>query len=176
MPLKDVALYQDVLGMLKLPEITFAPVETEPARPIRPPRLPSAPEQIRRREAKRQETLKQQKARRPPANPRETVVVREVAAEWKGLNHAGELSGFLNVIVNRDTSGDGHQTIWMLLDTRAWEDPRKAAVGKSGNGSITCARPSRRGVDGLKCFWDLTGFTSRAFSLVVNQIVFVALA
>jgi hypothetical protein len=28
----------------------------------------------------------------------------------------------------------------------------------------------------LKCFWDLTRFTSRAFSMVVNQIVFVALA
>ena len=28
----------------------------------------------------------------------------------------------------------------------------------------------------LKCFWDLTHFTSRAFALVVNQVVFVALA
>jgi hypothetical protein len=28
----------------------------------------------------------------------------------------------------------------------------------------------------LKCFWDLTHFTSRAFTLVVNQVVFVALA
>ncbi len=28
----------------------------------------------------------------------------------------------------------------------------------------------------LKCFWDLTHFTSRAFALVVHQVVFVALA
>lgn len=28
----------------------------------------------------------------------------------------------------------------------------------------------------LKCFWDLTHFPSRAFTLVVNQVVFVALA
>jgi hypothetical protein len=36
--------------------------------------------------------------------------------------------------------------------------------------------PIEEGHRQLKCFWDMTRFTSRTFSLVLNQIVFVLLA
>lgn len=174
MPLKkNMELYQDVLGLLKLPEIAFSPVEPEPARPVTAPRLPSAPEHIRRREAKRQETLNEQKARRPPLNPRDRVVGREVAGV-QGLTTLESCPVPLNVIVNRDTYGDGRQVLWMLLDTRVWEDAGAAAV--RGHREYHLRTAIEEGHRQLKCFWDLTGFTSRAFSLIVNQIVFVALA
>ena len=174
MPLKkNMDLYKDALGLLRLPETRFVPVAPLPPRPVCAPRLPSAPEAIRAREAKRRETLKEREARQPSRSPGETVVAREVVG-LEGLTTLESCPVPLNVIVNRDTYGDGRQNLWMLLDTRAWDEPESAAV--AGHRDYHLRTTIEEGHRQLKCFWDLTGFTSRAFSLVVNQIVFVALA
>src|SRR3990170_978660 len=60
----------------------------------------------------------------------------------------------------------------MLLDTR----PLKKSEDPVGRREEYRLRTDiEEGHRQLKCFWDLTKFTSRAFSLVVNQVIFVAL-
>lgn len=174
MPLKkNMDLYNDALGLLNLPPTQFMTVESPQTPALKVPRLPSAPERIRRREAKRQETLNEHKAQQPPTDPKNTLIKSEVAG-IQGFTSFESCPVPLNVIINRETYGDGHQDIWMLLDTQSWDNPSSAAV--SGRQDYHLRTVIEEGHRQLKCFWDLTGFTSRAFSLVVNQIVFVALA
>lgn len=169
---KNMDLYQDVLGLLKLPDIQFAEVNKPAPRPLQHARLSQAPERIRRREAKRRKTLAERKAEEPPPSPEKTLVRSEVA----GIQ---ELTTFdscpvpLNAIVNRETYGDGHQDIWILLDTRSLEGSGAAASRRHEYHLRVSIEEGHRQ---MKCFWDLAGFTSRAFSLVVNQVIFVCLA
>lgn len=174
MPLKkNMDLYNDALGLLKLPDTKFTEVTARAPRPIAPARLPQAPEHIRLREAKRQKTLAARKAQEPalPPAPEKTLVKSEVA----GLSSLTSLDSCpvpLQVIVNRETYADGHQDFWMLLDTKPFEKPEDPAGRREEYHLRTDIEEGHRQ---LKCFWDLTGFTSRAFSLVVNQVIFVAL-
>jgi hypothetical protein len=172
MPLKkNMDLYHDALGLLKLPDIEFTEVLPAAPRPIAPARLPQAPENIRLREAARQKTMAARKAQKPAPPPGKTLVKSEVA----GLSNLTSLDSCplaLQVIVNRETYADGHQDIWMLLDTKPFEKPEDPADRREEYHLRTDIEEGHRQ---LKCFWDLTKFTSRAFSLVVNQVIFVAL-
>lgn len=173
MPLKkNMELYQDALGLLKLSDVRWLEVVAPAPRPLAPARLPQAPENIRRREAKRQKTLALRKAQEPPPPPEKTLVKSEVAG-LQTLTSFDSCPVPLNVIVNRETYGDGQQDIWMLLDTKPFEKPEDPPLRREEYHLRTDIEEGHRQ---LKCFWDLTGFTSRAFSLVVNQVVFVALA
>ncbi|MBI5470657.1 transposase [Candidatus Kaiserbacteria bacterium] len=172
MPIKkNMDIYQDALGLLKLPNVQFSEVLAPAPRPIAPARLPQAPEPIRLREAKRQKTVAARKAQEPAPAPEKTLVKSEVA----GLSNLTSLDSCpvsLQVIVNRETYADGHQDIWMLLDTKTFEKPEDPAGRREEYHLRTDIEEGHRQ---LKCFWDLTKFTSRAFSLVVNQVIFVAL-
>ncbi|MEK7756759.1 MAG: transposase, partial [Planctomycetota bacterium] len=172
MPLKkNMDLYHDALGLLKLPDVQFAEVLPAAPRPIAPARLPQAPENIRLREAARQKTMAARKAQEPAPPPGKTLVKSEVA----GLSNLTSLDSCplaLQVIVNRESYADGHQDIWMLLDTKPFEKPEDPADRREEYHLRTDIEEGHRQ---LKCFWDLTKFTSRAFSLVVNQVIFVAL-
>lgn len=173
MPLKkNMDLYKDTLGLLKSPDIKFLEAADPASRPIAPARLPQAPENIRRREAKRQKTLAKQKAEEPAPAPEKTLVKSEVAG-IPGFTSFDTCPVPLNVIINRETYADGRQDIWMLLDTRPLENPQDPLERRDEYRLRTDIEEGHRQ---LKCFWDLTRFTSRAFSLVVNQVIFVALA
>jgi hypothetical protein len=73
------------------------------------------------------------------------------------------------VTVNQEHYADGHIDTWMLVDTR---NPAKRACGRDEYRLRTGIEERHRQ---LKCFVDLTDFTSRKFSLICNQVVFVAL-
>jgi len=75
----------------------------------------------------------------------------------------------LNVTVNREVYGDGHYEHWVLLDTAL-----VAHAGQSRQDYMLRTHIEERHRQ-LKCFSDLEAFTSRAFSLVVHQVVFVLL-
>ena len=173
MPLKkNMDLYKDALGLLKSPDVKFLEAAEPAPRPIAPARLPQAPENIRQREAKRRRTLAKIKAKEPAPAPEKTLVKSEVAG-IAGLTSFDSCPVPLNVIVNRETYADGHQDIWMLLDTRPFENTNAPLERRADYRLRTDIEEGHRQ---LKCFWDLTKFTSRAFSLVVNQVVFVALS
>jgi hypothetical protein len=76
----------------------------------------------------------------------------------------------LSVVANREHYADGHQKIWFLIDTRPVNNP--ALTQQEYHLRVSTEERYRQ----LKCFNDLTHFTSRAFSMVVNQVVFILLA
>ena len=140
----------------------------EPAPGIKPSPRPR-PKAVERREKRRQEILKERRLEKPPPPP-ERVVLRREAAVIGGFSSWSACTVPLNVVANRDHYADGHVETWLLLDTREVEDPREVRLEYR----LRTAVEER--YRQLKCFSDLTHFTSRALSLVLNQIVFVLLA
>jgi hypothetical protein len=75
----------------------------------------------------------------------------------------------LHAVVNRESWSDGHAEYWVLLDTTPIPDALRTRQEYALRTSIEERHRQ------LKCFADLAKFSSRAFSLVVNQVVFVLL-
>jgi len=76
----------------------------------------------------------------------------------------------LTVVVSKEIYADGHEKIWLLIDTKDIENPRKR--GKEYHPRIATEKRYRH----VKCLSDLTKFISRAFSMIVNQVIFLMLA
>ncbi len=76
----------------------------------------------------------------------------------------------MTVVANREFYADGHEEMWLLIDTKEGGDPSQ--IREEYHLRTAIEERYRQ----LKCFSDLTHFTSRAFSLVVNQTVFIMLA
>jgi hypothetical protein len=168
---KNMDLYEDVLGLVREKKVKFESYSPPPPQPSVDPKPTHVPEEIRQREKKRQKTLKQRKEKDPvPAPPADKVLVRSEVACVSDFRTWSSCPVPLNLTVNREHYADGHEDTWVLVDT--------GNAGKSA-----CARNDyrlRTGIEErhrqLKCFVDLTDFTSRKFSLICNQVVFVALA
>jgi hypothetical protein len=137
----------------------------EPQKPLRP-----RPKAVLEREKKRQQTLKEKEQPPAPKLPEEQLVRTEVAAigefrSWSSCTVP------LSVVATRDHYADGHDETWFLLDTKQeLRDPRQSRRDYALRTSI------EERYRHLKCFCDLTHFTSRAYSLVVNQVVFMLLS
>lgn len=169
---RDMDIYGDVLGLLTLKTTKFREYQPPKRAPVDAARLPHSPEPVRQRELKRQKTVESKKAALPPPPPNEVLVRSEVAG-FENLRTFTTCSVPLNVIVNRDVFADGHDELWMLMDTK----PLTPSSGPAARRAEYAIRTDiEEGHRQFKCFWDMTRFTSRAFSLVLNQIVFVLLA
>jgi hypothetical protein len=127
------------------------------------------PEGIRKREAKRQATREAQKQNQPPPPPEKTISRREIA-KCSGLRSWSSCTVPVDVIINKDIYVDGHEKIWMLIDTQSGRAP------KASRDEYRLRTEIEERHRQLKCFWDLADFRGRVLSLVVNQVVFVALA
>jgi len=169
---QDMALYQDALGLMALPEVEFRPYQAPARAPLTPPRLPQAPAAVRRRELRRQATLRARAAAAPAAASGPRGVHSEVAG-IAGFQSWSSCPVPLSVIVNRELDQAGQEQIWMLLDTQPLQGPDDPARRRDEYALRTEIEEGHRQ---LKCFWDLADFTSRRFSLVLNQVLFVLLA
>ena len=122
-----------------------------------------------KREKARQKTLHQLKEQQGPPPPEKVLIKKEAAAigefrSWSSCTVP------LSVVANRERYADGHQDIWFLIDTQEVKNPEHTQ--QEYHLRVSTEERYRQ----LKCFSDLTHFTSRAFSMVVNQVVFVMLA
>ncbi len=166
---KNMDLYVDVLGLVREKKVKFEPYTPPPPKPPADPKPTHVPQEIRQREKERQRTLKLRKDP-APALPADKVLIRSEIASISDFRSWSSCPVPLHLTVNRELYADGHDDTWVLVDT--------------GNaGKRTFARDDyrlRTGIEErhrqLKCFVDLTDFTSRKFSLICNQVVFVALA
>jgi len=165
---KNMDVYEDVLGLVRARKVKFEPYSPPPPKPPVNPKPTRVPREIQQREKKRQKTLQQRKESAPPP-PADKVLIRSEIASIRDFRTWPSCPVPLNVTVNQEHYADGHTDTWMLVDT-----------GNSGKGA--CARDDyrlRTGIEErhrqLKCFVDLMEFTSRKFSLICNQVVFVAL-
>src|SRR5438552_2260351 len=81
----------------------------------------------------------------------------------------GFINGPLIGRLKREHDADGHETSWLLVTTNAHWSARRV---RDLYGMRPDIEERHRQV---KCFWDLSRFHSTAWSLVVNQTVFVCL-
>ena len=159
-------IYHDVTGLAEAGELSFQVREAPPA--AASPVPVHRPERVKKREAARQKTLAAQQAA-PPAPDPAGLHVRSEVAVVSGLETFSSCPIPLQAIVNREVYGDGHYDYWVLLDTGPVSDPAQSRQDYTLR--TTIEERHRQ----LKCFSDLEDFSSRAFNLIVNQVVFVLL-
>jgi len=165
----NMDIYQDVVGLAEAGELSFQPwvPPVSSAKPIPVHR----PEGLRKREEARQRTLARKKAQAPAPDPPDPSKVR-IRSEIATVHRVETFSSCpipLDVLVNREMYADGHTDYWVLLDTAPIREPART---RQAYGLRTSIEERHRQ---LKCFSDLESFPSRAFSLVVHQVVFVLL-
>lgn len=170
---RSMDLYADAMGLIK--HVRFAPYVRPPVETFETGAAQPAPptsEVIQKREAKRQRTLaarrKQAEAKVPPVPADEQMLIEEVGV-LRGFTSWSSCPVPLSVVYSRESYADGHQETWLLLDTAPVED----AAHARGEYAIRIQIEER--YRQLKCFGDLTSFTSRSFSLVMTQILTVLL-
>jgi hypothetical protein len=137
-----------------------------PPPPLVPVEPASRPEKLRRREQKRQATLRERRAASvsPP--------VRVDRVELKAIHHMRlweTCAVPIHVVLLREFRTDGSCSEWALATTRHFDEPLQ--VWRDYQLRVVLEERHRH----MKCFWDLTNFRSRAFSLVVNQVIFMVL-
>ncbi len=166
---QNMDIYQDVVGLAEAGELSFQPwaPPLSSSKPIPVYR----PEWIQKREEARQRTLARKKLQAPSPPPPDPSRVR-VRSEIAAVSRVETFSSSpvpLDVLVNREIYADGHIDYWVLLDTAPIRNPART---RQAYGLRTSIEERHRQ---LKCFSDLESFPSRAFSLVVHQVVFVLL-
>jgi hypothetical protein len=166
----NMDVFVDVVGLAEAGRLNFEPwvnpvVEAQPVPLHRPPR-------VSKREQARQQTLAKRRAEAQAAAAESIdlskIVIRSEVAVVHKVETFSTCPVPLNVTVNREIYGDGHYEHWVLLDTA----PVQAAQSRRDYRLRPHIEERHRQ---LKCFSDLEVFTSRAFSLVVHQVVFVLL-
>jgi len=138
-------------------------------KPTPGPAPANRPEVVTRREAERQKTLREKKEETPPAEPRRTL--EWIEYKWVEPSRVWETCQVpvaVLLLTNHYANGDLFE--WALASTRVFSDPLHMWTTYLLRPAIEEDHRQE------KCFWDMTHFRSTAFSLVVNQIVFVELA
>jgi len=153
----------------KLAEVDQTPwLRWEPPPPEPPPEPPQRPEEIRLAEKKRQETVLRKKREagiKPP--PRLVLLELKVIPRmtlWQ------ECTVPLDVVLMREHFSNGETAQWGLMTTR---DVGNALDIRELYALRTACEEGWRQT---KCYWDLTGSRSPAFSLVTSQVIFVLLS
>ena len=165
----NMDVFVDVVGLATAGKLSFE-TWVRPVSEAKPVPL-HRPESVRKREQARQRTLAKRKAEAQPDAQNidlSKIVVRSEVAVIRNVETFSTCPVPLNVTVNREVYGDGHHEHWVLLDTA----PVTPAGSRQDYTLRTHVEERHRQ---LKCFSDLEAFTSRAFSLVVHQVVFVLL-
>jgi Transposase DDE domain len=168
---QDMDIYQDVVGLAEGGLLTFqgvpTPTRARGAAPLH------RPERIRKREEARQRKLAQRKVQAAKkAQAAGELAIRPLRSEVAAV---ADLKTFtscpvpIHAVVNRESSAEGHREYWVLLDTAPIPDARRTRQEYALRTRIEERHRQ------LKGFSDLEKFSSRAFSLVVNQVVFVLL-
>ncbi len=136
---------------------TLAPPAPEPKQTPR-----DRPEAIVQRELKRQKTLGKLKAQEPPPDPSK-VLDRTEGCVIHGFTSWSECKVPMNVALLRDIYRDGHATEWALMGTGPMVNPAKPKEQYSLRTTIE----ERHRI--LKCFHDLSDFSSRCFNVIAAQ-------
>ena len=166
----NMDIFEDVVGLATAGKLSFEPW-VRPTSEVK--QVPvHRPANVRKREEKRQRTLaKRQAEAKVEAESLDLskIRVRSEVAVVREVTTFSTCPVPLNVTVNHEVYGDGHYEHWVLLDTAL-----VAHAGQSRQDYMLRTHIEERHRQ-LKCFSDLEAFTSRAFSLVAHQAVFVLL-
>ena len=171
----NMDLYADAIGLTRRRDFAWEPYV--PPVPPSPPAAPAKPLRIEKREAKRQQTLAERKAQAAASASCATTPAAPVRSApqtllglGRGLLSWSQCPVPLTAVVNRERDEHGQTHDWVLVST---SDRFSAAQIRSTYELRPAIEERHRQ---YKCFWDLTRMHSCAFSLVVNQALFVLLA
>lgn len=169
---RNMNVLEDALGLAKFPEVRwerYTRPASEPPVPFKRhyTNTPNPAENVAR-EATRQRTLAAQRAagERPPLKKPEQIMITRL----KALTTWASCSIPLDLVLCRAPQDETLSETWGILTTAGHEQSAVPAV-KRYHLRVLIEERHRH----LKCFWNLAGFTSPCFELVVNQIVFTAL-
>ena len=167
----NMDLHADAVGLTRLRDFRWEPYVA----PVPPPPVPTPspkPTRVQKREAKRQQTLAQRKAQAAAAAPAVplTSPPQTLLGLGRGLLSWSQCPVPLTAVVNRERDAHGEVRDWVLVSS----SPRRTAAEIRSTYDLRPAIEERHRQ--YKCFWDLTRMHSCAFSLVVNQALFVLLA
>jgi len=165
----NMDLHADAVGLTRLRDFRWEPYVAE-ARPA--PAATPKPARVEKREAKRQRTLARRKAEAAAAAPVDmaTTPPQTLLGRGRGLLSWSQCPVPLTAVVNRERDEHGEVRDWVLVST----SPHRTAAEIRSTYDLRPAIEERHRQ--YKCFWDLTRMHSCAFSLVVNQVLFVLLA
>ena len=127
------------------------------------------PEPLVRREIKRQKTLAAQQAKEPAPEPAKVRISTEVCP-IKGFTSWTECTVPIHILLLRDAYADGHQDQWALMGTADFTDPNQPKEQYDLRVKIE----ERHRI--LKCFHDLSDFSSRSCNVITAQVVFILLS
>lgn len=167
----DMNILEDVMGLTQLPtpweEYEAA---SRPSLPTSRGEHPPHPTTVKR-ERKRQSTLARRRAVEEANDPPDPSKVRErtLIARFPQLTSWSDCPVPLTGVLSKDVYADGHETSWLVVTTASNWSARRV---RDRYGLRTDVEERHRQV---KCFWDLTRFSSTAWNLIVSQTVFVCL-
>lgn len=161
---KDLDLWTDAWALAQREPWTRLPAEAPQPAPIPPGR----PEHLRRREAKRQQTLAQNKQQLPPPPPAQDYQFTDYC--WLGGFRSWSAASVpMAVLCLRDHYADGHHQDWALMSTHPDHQPLRLLDYYRQRTAIEERHRQ------LKCFYDLSDFRSRSFNAIAAQVVMVLL-
>lgn len=169
----NMDLYADAIGLTRLRGFAWEPYGVPPAEPPLAEGASPKPARVQKREAKRQQTLAERQAQAaadPSAGAPALLPPHTLLGLGRGLLSWSQCPVPLTAVVNRERDEHGQTFDWVLVST---SDRLSAAQIRSTYELRPAIEERHRQ---YKCFWDLTRMHSCAFSLVVNQALFVLLA
>ncbi|HEX9223222.1 MAG TPA: transposase [Candidatus Acidoferrales bacterium] len=168
----NMDLYADAIGLTRLRDFAWEPYVPEAAPPPATCASPT-PVRVQKREAKRQRTLAERKAETAASASVPTasaLTPRTQLGLGRGLLSWSQCPVPLTAVVNRECDAQGQTHDWVLVST----SHHFAAAQIRSTYELRTAIEERHRQ--YKCFWDLARMHSCAFSLVLNQALFVLLA
>jgi hypothetical protein len=170
----NMDLHADALGLTRLRDFRWEPYVAAAPPELAPAAMPK-PARVEKREARRQQTLARRKAEleAEARGGSATAPIHQPQTRLgmgRGLLSWSQCPVPLTAVVNREQDQHGEVRDWVLVTTSAH---RTAAEIRSTYDLRPAIEERHRQ---YKCFWDLTRMHSCAFSLVVNQSLFVLLA
>jgi hypothetical protein len=165
---KNMDILEDVRGVVQL-DVAWDEYQRHGRERLEPTR-PKHPTAAKREEA-RQKTLAKKRARSEQLDPPDPskVLERTLITKVPGLTSWSDCPVPLTGAYSKDCYADGHEKDWLLVGTNEdWSARRYRDLYAVRTDVEELHRQ-------VKCFWDLTRLHSTAWSLLVNQTVFVAL-
>ena len=164
----NMDLFADMIGLTRSPDFRWEPYLSSP-HPL-PQTTSQPPLRIQKREAKRQRTLAQRKAQLAPPPTASARIPHTLLGIERNLRSWSDCPVPLTAVVSREVNEHGEYKDWVIVSTSS----SLTAVQIRYNYDLRPTIEERHRQ--YKCFWDLMHMLSRAFSLVVNQVLFVLLA
>ena len=168
---RNMDIFKDAVGLTKFPETQWEAYNrqqtTSPVPDKRHHKKVKVPEKIKKREAKRRQTLEKQRAERGEAPfsapPPKWITRLERLTSWSACTVP------MDVVLCKENEADTSEKCWGIMTTAT--DEKVQAPVRRYDLRVLIEERHRH----LKCFWDPAEFPSPNFSLVVNQVIFVAL-